>query len=245
MLSSAYGRVPDPRPFAAPIRPAAPCGLPVPPRSGMGMTVGRVYHQRSMRSVGFCPFCRDAFEDSDTCPEHGLMLVDFAQLPAPSEPEAGDAWLALGVSHRRGWVALGAALTLLAFLFPLAHLTGQVTGSNTLWEVASHQGKTLWAAGAAALGQLTLLYRRRTPDGLRAVRVVALLFALAPPVVVWVVARGVLQAAELMSVRIGGVEARVGLGVWLVLAATVPAVWGALRLGTPVRRAYRVELAPD
>ncbi|HVZ36050.1 MAG TPA: hypothetical protein VG963_26665, partial [Polyangiaceae bacterium] len=43
--------------------------------------------------VLFCPFCRECFEDSSTCPEHELRLVPFDQLtPDPEAREdEGDA----------------------------------------------------------------------------------------------------------------------------------------------------------
>lgn len=223
--------------------PAETTHASVPLRVARGTVA--VYDARRMGTIRFCPFCRDAFEDRDTCPDHGLGLVDFTDLPREAAPEAGDAWLPLGPSHGRGWLALGALLALGAFALPMAHLSGQVTVTSTLFEVASHHGKTLWAAAAAALGQLALLYRRRTPDSLRSARIVALLFAVAPAGVVVFVAQGVLRAAAVMSVREGGVEARLGLGVWVMMLSILPGIRGALRLGTPTRRPYRVRLEAE
>ena len=198
-----------------------------------------------MAGVRFCPFCRESFEDSDTCPEHGLVLVEFLELPRELDEDPGDSWLPLALTHQRGWVLLGAVLTLLAFNLPMASLSGQVEGANSMWDMANEREKTLWFLPMVALAQLATLYRRRTPDQLRSVRLVVLLFAIVPSVTVAATMRGIDQATELMSARLGGVEVAFGWGAWLTFLAAVPGLWGALRLGTARKRSYRVEVAPD
>jgi len=198
-----------------------------------------------MAGVRFCPFCRESFEDSDTCPEHGLRLVEFLDLPRELDEEPGHAWLPLALTHQRGFVLLGALLTLVAFNLPMAMLSGQIEGDNSMWDMANAREKTLWLVPMVALAQLATLYRRRTPDQLRSVRLVAVLFAVAPSITVAATMRGVAEATQLMSDRLGGVELAFGWGAWLTFAAALPALWGALRLGMSRKRSYRVEVAPD
>lgn len=198
-----------------------------------------------MAGVRFCPFCRESFEDSDTCPEHALVLVEFLDLPRELDEEPGDSWLPLALTHQRGWVLLGALMTLAAFDLPMAILSGQVDGSNSMWDMAHAREKTLWLIPMAALGQLATLYRRRTPDQLRSIRLVALLFAVVPSVTVAMTMRDVAAATDVMSARLGGVEVHFGWGAWVTFAAALPGLWGSLRLGMARKRSYRVEVAPD
>ena len=199
----------------------------------------------AMAVVRFCPFCRESFEDADSCPEHGLRLVEFMELPRELDEEPGDAWLPLKFTHQRGWLFLGAALTLVAFGLPMATLSGQVDAQDSMWDMANARTKTLWLVPMIALGQLATLYRRRTPDELRSVRLVAVLFALVPSGVVAFTMRGITEATELMSARMGGVEVTFGPGAWLVFVAALPALWGGARLGMARKRSYRVEVAAD
>ena len=198
-----------------------------------------------MAGVRFCPFCRESYEDTDICPEHGLVLVDFLSLPRELDAEPGDAWLGLGISHQRGWIVLGVLLMLLAFDLPMASLSGQVSASNTLWELANARSKTLWLIPMVCTALLVTLHRRRTPDQLRSVRVVVMLLAVVPAVVVGLTAGGIIEATQLMSAKMGGVEVHFGWGAWLTCAAVLPLLWGGLRLGLPRKRAYRVDVAPD
>lgn len=197
--------------------------------------------------VGFCPFCRECFEGEPACPEHGLRLVPFHHLPTtPRELDPRTELPLWTLAHGRGWIALGALLSLVAFFLPLAHLAGDVRASSTLWQLADGRAKTLWLVPAAACAQLALLYRRRSLAGMRALRLSVLWLALFPLLVVALTWGGADAAARVLDANARhGVELVVGVGPLVLAIAASMSCWGAARLGAPRRfrkmRVHEVE----
>lgn len=187
--------------------------------------------------VLFCPFCRDAFEDVEVCPEHTLALVPFQRLPTrgpenPSSPMLPPWEFRFG----RGWVAAGALLTLLGFFFPLAELTGQIQASSTLVELATGRAKTLWLVPMTATAMLVLLVRHRQASRLRSLRLAVLWLALLGAAVVGLTLLGAHDAAAMLDAQTAGeVQLRTGAGCWLVGVGAACATWGAFHLGRAPR----------
>lgn len=191
-----------------------------------------------MAEVLFCPFCREAFEGLTACPEHGLRLVPFSALPS-EEPEVDHHERLPFWEPRYGrlWVMLGLTLSLAGFFLPLARLSGDVTAASTLFALAQGRAKTLWLVPLAALGQLAVLNRRRSPQGMSSARISILWLALLAPLVVGMTLFGVLNAASLMNEQARDhVTAHVGSGTYLVFAGALLSLVGSVRLGRPPRR---------
>lgn len=195
-------------------------------------------------AVLFCPFCRDPVEGQRVCPEHGLRLVSFQQLPPRTRSLSVDTRLPLWTpGHGRLWVAVGAVLLLCAFALPLARLAGDVAAESTLWDLAQGRSKTLWLVPAAGCAQLALLYRRRTLRTLRSIRLAVLWLALLPAGVVALTWAGVQDAARALdAAATHGVQLLPGLGTWVLAVATFCSLLGSIQLGRPGRSpAQRVE----
>ncbi len=186
--------------------------------------------------VLFCPFCRECFEDSSTCPEHELRLVAFDQL-AP-DPQLADedqeeehaatrgasvaaedaAMAALDPRFGRGWVALGAALNGLSLVLGLV----RVAPARVLatYELAPRL-PSLWTLGLVSVTALYALARRRTPAQLRSLRVLFPLLALiSPATLLWALARL-------------GWQRELGAAPYAVAAASALMLFGGLKLGVP------------
>src|ERR1700741_1529616 len=102
--------------------------------------------------VLFCPFCREAFEGDQRCPEHELDLVTWAELPR-AVPQLTDDYALPWPSLRlgRGWVAGGAAVALFAFVaLPLAGVDGALRMGGTMLMLAVASTPKLWLVPAAA-----------------------------------------------------------------------------------------------
>jgi fumarate reductase subunit D len=133
----------------------------------------------AQHQVLFCPFCRESFEGQNTCPEHELALVPLTRLEASAtpDPEHDDdpdgpppELRALGLfdpRQGRGGVALGALCQLAAFPLPLARMDKPVA----TYELA-HAIPSLWTLSLIAFTVFYALARRRTPHGMRSLRVV-------------------------------------------------------------------------
>lgn len=186
----------------------------------------------------FCPFCREAFDELERCPDHDVELVSLRELGQLSAAQVPDqerlpVWSArLG----RGLVASGALGTLLAFFCSFGRLVDGSAGgeeiSSTLLSLARGRALRLWIVPTAAFALLWMLYRRRTPVAMRAARVGALFVACLPSAVVaftWLGARA--AAAAMAGKTAGPVVFHLGIGAFLVFGSGVLAVLGSLRLG--------------
>jgi hypothetical protein len=188
-----------------------------------------------MSEVLFCPFCRESFEGALQCPEHELTLVPWTALPTEPRPTSGaDRDVVIWYSPRlgRGLVAAGAVLTLIAMTLPLAHWSGQVEATLSLWAFAEAGHLRLWLAPGAAVAQLSILYRRRSAGAMRGARLVTLLLACVPSAMVWWALREAQAAVDLESARtqmLHGLE--VGPAAYITWASALPMLIGAARLG--------------
>jgi hypothetical protein len=189
--------------------------------------------------VLFCPFCRESFEDLESCPEHELRLVPLALLPAdehadeseqdeltvdrelaerlPALPE--DRELALfAPQHGRALVAVGALLNALALALPLVRLEG--APMLTTFELARAR-PSLWTLALVSFTSLYALARRRSLRQLRGLRVLVPLLALVSPATLLAVLRPLAGRSEL------------GMAVYVVAAAALLLGYGGARLGAP------------
>lgn len=191
------------------------------------------------RSVGggelrFCPFCREGFE-ADVCPDHDLPLVAWVALPrarATLDPWAPLPWHSPGLG--RGWLAFGAGLTCLAFLTgSLVSVDSDPPLDGRMLSLALRSAPKLWLVPAAALGQLSILLRRRTPVALHGARLAAVFLAAVPLLVSTWTWLGATDALALLAERTGQALApRPGLGAYALGVGTLCALVGAARLGT-------------
>ncbi len=191
-----------------------------------------------MAEVLFCPFCRESFEGERECPEHELALVPFFDLPGERRALGDDervAWHSPALG--RGPVAAAALAKLIAFAtMPLSRVEGPTAMGGTMLRLASESTPKLWLVPAAALAILAILLRRRTPVGLRGVRVLVPLLALVAPATVLWSWSGISEAMALLSERSGQrLTPRLALGAYVVLAASLPCLVFGLRLGTQRR----------
>lgn len=183
--------------------------------------------------VLFCPFCRDAFEGATRCPDHDLALVEWHALPRDAKPLSDDARLSpYALTAGRGWVFLGVGLTLAAFVMPMLTLNGETELHANMLRFASLRAGKLWMVPLSAVAQVMVLFRRRTPRGMRAVRVAVAAVALMPSIAVAFTLRGVQSAAQAVSARTGHpVDVTIEYGCYLVFVAAVVMLYGAFRLG--------------
>lgn len=183
--------------------------------------------------VLFCPFCRESFERTTRCPDHEMQLVAWHQLPrevvaVPDDERLPPFALAAG----RGWVFLGAGLTLLAFLLPMLTLSGETELHANMFRFASLRAGRLWMVPLASIAQAMILFRRRTMRGMRAVRLAVGCVALMPSLSLAWTLRGVSEAAAATSLRTGvEIGFTIEWGSHLVFLALVLMLFGASRLG--------------
>ncbi|MEY4582312.1 MAG: hypothetical protein RL701_7015 [Pseudomonadota bacterium] len=196
----------------------------------------------------YCPFCRELFDvdaqqrPKARCPDHDLELVTLRELARYSELSAADDQpLALWSPKRaRGWLALGALTTLIAFLCPFGSLVGDTELSNTLFMLARGQAVRLWVVPTAAFALFLMLHRRRTPVALRGARLAALFVSVLPSVVVFMTWRGARAAAHALADRtVSHIEFQLGSGAWLVWGSGILLTFASLRLGVHKRPLVR------
>jgi hypothetical protein len=185
-------------------------------------------------TVLFCPFCGDGFEGVSHCPDHELALVPWQDLPRAkrSDPLHVDlAWYSPRLG--RGWLAGSALLTLVAFAsLPLGHTEGSANMGGTILQLALHGAHRLWLVPAASITLLLVLFRRRSPQSMRAARIAALFTVLIAPASVLWTWPSVREAVAAYAQRTGQSLAPVlASGAYLIVLATLPGLFGALRLG--------------
>jgi hypothetical protein len=187
-----------------------------------------------MDQVLFCPFCGEAFEAQARCPAHDLRLVPWHTLADRSRSVSETdpmPWQSLRLG--RGWLAVGAALTLLAFIaLPLAEVDGALHMSGSMLRLALQRAPRLWLVPAAATAQMMVLYRRRSAHALRAARVAAALVACVPTLVVAFTWFGAREAVALLAERLQQpLHIHIGPGAVVIAVAGAVMLVGALRLG--------------
>lgn len=187
-----------------------------------------------MDQVLFCPFCGEAFEAQTRCPEHELQLVSWHALTERSRPVSETEQLPWQtVRLGRGWLAAGAALTLLAFVaLPVAEVDGALQMSGSMLRLALQRAPKLWLVPAAAVAQLMFLHRRRSPRSLKEARLASALVACIPTLAVTFTWLGARDAVALLADRLQQpLETHIGTGAAVVGLAGAVMLIGALRLG--------------
>ena len=187
----------------------------------------------SAGTLGFCPFCRECFEDTDQCPDHELPLVAFDALPRERSDAGGLRNRAFDDGDRlpmflpnfgRGWVALGAILVAAGFVLPcVAFGDGQ---SHSLLDIALARAPNLWTVPCTSAASLTMLARFRTPARLRSIRMAAMSMPIFGAASVALTAFRVWTGATE-----GGVDMAVLWGALVAPAGLAVSFFGALTLG--------------
>jgi len=187
----------------------------------------------STDQVLFCPFCREAFERTTRCPDHEMPLVAWHQLPREAVIVSDDARLGpYALIAGRGWVFLGAGLTLFSFVLPMLTMSGETELHANMFRFASLRAGKLWMVPLASIAQAAILFRRRTMRGLRAVRIAVACVALMPSAALALTLQGVTAAAAATTQRTGEeITVTIEWGSYLVFVAAFVMLYGAIRLG--------------
>lgn len=162
-----------------------------------------------------------------------MQLVAWHQLPRVVVAVTDDERLApYALFAGRGWVFLGAGLTLFAFILPMLTMTGEVELHANMFRFASLRAGKLWMVPLAAIAQAMILFRRRTMRGLRAVRIAVACVALMPSVALLMTLQGVIAAAAATAQRTGDpITVTIEWGSYVVLVGALLMLYGAMRLG--------------
>jgi hypothetical protein len=187
-----------------------------------------------MHEVLFCPFCGEAFEGAERCPEHELRLVPWRALPQSPHVPADDEplpWQSALLG--RGLVAAGAALALLAFVaLPLARVDGALAMGGSMLLLALSGTPKLWLVPAAACAQLAILYRRRSAASMRAARLAVAFVACVPALAGLWTWSGASAAVALLAERMQQpLSLSAGAGAYALALSVVLMLLGASRLG--------------
>ena len=192
----------------------------------------------------FCPFCEESFEGEERCPEHDLPLVDFEELSRTRarDPEHDDEELGpLSPKLGRGFVLAGAAAWLIGFTLPFGQ-TDDVSTSG--FRLATEVAINFWTVPMLSLAVTSILFRRRTPAGMRSVRVAVLALVLGVGASLGFTVYRVLAGVERLGQRIGSERGfELGPGPYVIGVGVLLALIGALRLGVSRGRqaSYRVD----
>ena len=184
----------------------------------------------------FCPFCGECFEDERTCPEHDIPLVSFDELdrlrgrPNPADEEEVAFY---DLRFGRGLVFGGSALMVIAFFLPvLAAHYGRDVYVASGFDAASTTAMNLWVLPLVAVTMVSIVGRRRTPVGMRGVRVVipvlAVLGATSLAYTIFRVSEG---AARIREAYGQDVELELRFGIWIAVGGALLALVGGVRLG--------------
>lgn len=163
-----------------------------------------------------------------------MPLVAWHALPREASAISEDLRLApLSLLAGRGWVFLGALLTLVAFLLPVLTITGETELHANMFRFASLRAGKLWMVPLAAIAQIMILFRRRTLRGMRSARVAVGCVALMPSLALALTLQRVTSAARALALRSGDADVGVHVewGSYLVFFAGVVMLFGAVRLG--------------
>ena len=198
---------------------------------------------KSGRGTGLraCPFCRELFTDdeTDTCPECGLVVRDLAELPPSPDAEHLSAeegqhvavpqaeplpWKHLG--RGRGLLLVCAAVGLVAFYLPWARQTSPETARWTGSEMA-HVVKFYWSAFTAWLVLFPAVLSRRTIFKMVGARVAVVCLAAIPGV------QALMMLRRPTHVIVKGIpfDFNWGPGIYLTIATSVVATIVAFRFG--------------
>ncbi len=178
--------------------------------------------------LGFCPFCKQAFEDGARCPDHDLALVPAHLLPRSREDADAEVVPLLAVGRGRLLVLVGALAVLTGFLAPNFVDGAGRLGPKSGLATAVSTAPVLWLVPAAGALLASFSVRRTRHRDLRRARLGLLGLAIIAAVVeLYVVHR--VGVAELVDGRPASIG--LGVGVPLVLLGAALAGLGALLLG--------------
>jgi hypothetical protein len=190
----------------------------------------------SVAAVLFCPFCREAHEGIERCPEHDLLLLPWHELPraAPDSAALDVALERWSPRYGRGLFASGLILMAISFLFfPLGTAQGEVRLGGTMIALAAAGSARLWLVGAALALQVALLARRRTPRSMRAARLAAAITAVVPCLAAGWAYVGAIEATAILSEgHSQAIELSPGAGLYGLALGALLGVLGAFRLGS-------------
>jgi hypothetical protein len=192
-----------------------------------------------------CPFCRELFTDdeTETCPECGLVVKDLAALPPSADAEAltheeGVAQAKTPTipqaeplpwkdfTRGRGLLMVCAVVGLVAFYLPWAIQTMPETTRYTGAELAKARG-FFWASFTSWLVLLPAVMSRRTLLKMVGARLVCTMLAAAPGIQCLFL----LSRPTRLVVKGLPFEYHWGPGLFLTLAVSVVATFFALRFG--------------
>ncbi|QQR91911.1 MAG: hypothetical protein IPJ88_09560 [Myxococcales bacterium] len=187
-------------------------------------------------AIGFCPFCRESFENLALCPEHELPLVEWHELPpdpfSQNILESETEVLSFGFSYGRAWLCAGALCLLVGFFLDAFSVTLSRVASPSAFELANTKAFNLWTIPLCSFVVFAICYRRRTLVRMQSARAALLLVALMPMVSLIFTFLGVRR--WLGSQRdFSLLEPRGGL--FLLGLGIISMVVGALRFGVPRR----------
>lgn len=183
----------------------------------------------------FCPFCRESFDDAELCPDHGLPLVPFEELPgmARRTPGEGEAVAPYDPRFGRGVVFVGVALAVVAMALPFVARDGVEV---SLLGLATTRATNLWTVPCVTAAQLAIVLRRRTLESMRAARAVLPALSLLSLASVGYTLHRVHAGAEQLVATYGvGVQLEVGVGAWLVVIGSLVIAVGGVVLGRAPR----------
>ena len=183
--------------------------------------------------VRFCPFCRDAYEAVERCPEHDLPLVALEELPSRPRPlDPARPLPPWSLRAGRGWLLLAVVLLLVAPALPWVEVVVGARGRLASgYGLAMGRAVNVWIVPAVVVGWLLVLRLRRTPIALRSARMAVALLAPLPLGSAWTTWQGVRRGLEAASRR--GVDGHVtpAWGLAVLLAGVLCGLWAAVRLG--------------
>lgn len=187
----------------------------------------------SSDGVLFCPYCREAFERVNECPEHELTLVPWTALPGQSHEPAQDASLGFfDPRFGRGILFAASLLILVGFFLPFV---GWANERASALEAALDAAINLWFVPGVVMVQFWVLAVRRTAQAVRrawpALALVPVIGMLSLAYSLWHITRSAGAMGHDVTLLWGG---------WLMLIGLFLAMFGGLRMGfhgTP-RRLY-------
>ncbi|MEM8607606.1 MAG: hypothetical protein AAGF92_10895 [Myxococcota bacterium] len=186
--------------------------------------------EASRAPILFCPYCKEAFEARDDCPEHGLLLVTIDRLPKDLRFADDRVSFFLDPRYGRGAVLAGASAVLVGFALPFADSRGVVASAL---EVAIDGAYNLWMVPLAAIAMLLILAKRRSLDAMRASRGAIVALSLGALLPVAYTARRVRIMAALESADLVW-----GSGLVMMVAACLGTAVAAVFLGRRGRRGF-------
>ncbi len=187
----------------------------------------------SNKTMLFCPFCREPFDDIARCPTHDLALVDLQHLPPDQyDQEVPPELLGQPISganfrYGRGPLFFGSMLYLLSFPLDFVRIQSVTqTHAYSTFEAALTRAPNLWSVPFAAVVLVGILWRKRTLAELAGVRFATLCISVVPLVAALYSLMRVTKAADATQL-----VAQPGPALGLVALGALLTAYGSFRLG--------------